>query len=105
MSLWSILGNMRTKVERYLKLPVNVPDSLAVVLGSVLVLAGSVVLFAANPLASVGPVFEVSSAGPVSVVANMAVGVLAMVAGVEIAAPRFDSILWAEDPEMAMERR
>lgn len=89
--------------RRYLNPPVELPDTLAVVLGSVLVLAGSVVLFAANPIASVGPLFDVSSVEPVSVIANMAVGLLSMAAGVSVAAPGFDRVLWAEDPEREVE--
>lgn len=93
---------MRTAVERYLKLPA-VPDALAVLSGSVLVLAGSVVLFAANPAMSFGPVFGVSSVEPVSVMVNMAVGASAMAAGGSVAVPRLDGFLWVDVTRHEME--
>lgn len=94
---------MGTRDRRYLNLPVGIPDTLAVVSGSVLVLAGSVILFTANPVASVGPLFDVSSVEPVSVISNMAVGLLTMAAGVAVAAPGFDRVLWVEDPERTID--
>jgi len=71
----------------------NLPGVVSVVLGSVVVLVGSMILFAASPAIPTEPFFVVSTTEPVSVVANMAVAVAVIVAGVATALPELDGLL------------
>ena len=68
-------------------------DAVSLVLGAVAVFAGAFVFFAASPVMPVEPTLEITSAEPVSVVANMAVGASTMVAGAEVSASSLDK-LW-----------
>jgi len=63
------------------------------VLGSVVVFAGSLVLFAASPTMSVEPMFSVSPVEPVTVIANMALGASLMAAGAAVTVPQLDNVL------------
>ena len=68
-------------------------NAVAVVVGSLVALFGSFVLFAAPPVVSANPVFGVSSIEPVSVVVNMAIGTLITTTGAVVAIPNFDRLL------------
>jgi len=72
---------------------IELVNVFSLVLGSVVVFAGSLVLFAASPTMSVGPFFSVSPVEPVTVVANMAVGASLMAVGAAIAVPELDTVL------------
>lgn len=68
---------------------------MAVVAGAAVLLAGSIVLFAASPTTPVGPVFGLSSIEPVSVIANMILGASIGATGVSVVIPRLDDLLQA----------
>lgn len=75
------------------KRELNISSVLTVFLGTVTVLAGSLVLFAASPTLSVEPFFSVSPIEPVTVIANMALGATIIFAGTAISVPELDSLL------------
>lgn len=74
-----------------------VPDILrsilAVAMGSVVILTGSVVLFAASPAIPADPVFVLSSLEPVSVIANTILGVSIGAVGVSVVVSQVDWLL------------
>ena len=72
---------------------IELASVFTLVLGSVIVFAGSLVLFAASPTMSVEPVFNVSPIEPVTVIANMALGASLMCVGAAVTIPQLDNVL------------
>lgn len=75
------------------KREVDLSSIFTVFLGTVTVLAGSLILFAASPTMSVEPFFSVSSVEPVTVIANIALGATIIFAGTAMSVPELDSLL------------
>ncbi len=72
---------------------VDIAAVFTLVLGAFVFFVGTLILFAASPTLSAEPVFAVSAAEPVTVVANMAVGVSVMASGIAISLPELDRLL------------